>query len=328
MHTSSFRAILLAVSLLIPVAFAAGCSGGDRTEPATDGSVSGFAGRGAPESAPKEAMDAMAVGAPSAAMAPGAPPSPSLPQGRPSALSDSGVTGGGSAALTQSMLIRSGSTTIEVDSLEPAIANVRALTMRLGGFVANTSLQGGGEQLREAMLQLRIPANRFDDAISGLRAVGKVQRVDVSAEDVGEEFVDVTARVANAKRLESRLIELLARRTGKLEEVLAVERELARVREEIERYEGRLRYLRTRVAVSTLVVQLHEPAPLLNQPGTSPITDAFKQAWRNFVGFVAGFIAMLGILIPLGAIALLGVVLWLRFRPRTSRPSPPEGPKS
>lgn len=275
----------------------------------------------------------MAVGAPMAAHS-----APALErvqsQMGPSLAADTGATAGGarpsgagSNPAAQSMIIRNGSTTIEVDSLEPAIAAVRALTLRLGGFVANASLAGGGEQLREAMLQLRIPANRFDDALTGLRSVGKVERVDVSTEDVGEEFVDVTARVANAKRLESRLIELLARRTGKLEEALAVERELARVREEIERYEGRLRYLRTRVAVSTLVVQLHEPAPLLAQPGTNPIGDAFKQAWRNFVGFVAAFITLLGILAPLAAIGLLAVLLWFRFRPRRGRWAPPEPPK-
>src|SRR5205823_10851551 len=74
--------------------------------------------------------------------------------------------------------------------------------------------------------------------------IGKLESVNVSAEDVGEEYVDVAARMANARRLESRLIDLLAARTGKLKDVLDVEQELARVREEIERYEGRLRYLK------------------------------------------------------------------------------------
>ena len=103
-----------------------------------------------------------------------------------------------------------------------------------------------------------------------------------------------------------------AARTGKLEDVLAVERELARVREEIERYEGRLRYLRTRAAVSTLSVTVHEPAPILGQrPGDNPIVGALKQAWRNFVGFVAWSIASLGILIPLGLVLAAG---WYSFR--------------
>ena len=153
-------------------------------------------------------------------------------------------------SLTPQMLIRTGDASIEVDSLEAAVAAVRQLASRAGGWVANTSYSGGRHQMREATLQLRIPANRFDEAQRGLDSIGTVEWMNVSAQDVGEEYVDLGARVANSRRLEARLVELLARRTGKLEDVLAVERELARVREEIERTEGRLRYLRTRVATS------------------------------------------------------------------------------
>ena len=80
----------------------------------------------------------------------------------------------------------------------------------------------------------------------------------MSAEDVGEEFVDVAARAANGRKLEQRLIDILGTRTGKLSDVLAVERELARVREDIQRQEGRMRYLRTRASLSTLSVTVHE----------------------------------------------------------------------
>ena len=209
----------------------------------------------------------------------------------------------GGEAIVPSMLIRTGNATVEVDSLEVAVAAVRLLATRLGGYVANTSMQSGSEELRSASLELKVPSARFDEAISGLRPLGKVEAVNVSTADVGEEFVDVTARVENAKRLEDRLVTLLATRTGKLEDVLQVERELARVREEIERYEGRLRYLRTRAAVSTLTVTVHEPRPIVGRyDGATPIGDAFRAMWRNLVGFVAGFIAALGWLVPIALI--------------------------
>jgi hypothetical protein len=96
-----------------------------------------------------------------------------------------------------------------------------------------------------------------------------------------------------------------------------VERELARVREEIERYEGRLRYLRTRAAVSTLSVTVHEPAPLLGEgSGRNPIVQALRQAWRNFVGFIAWFIASLGVLVPVGALLVLVWIGFRRWKPR------------
>jgi len=95
---------------------------------------------------------------------------------------------------------------------------------------------------------------RFDQAVERLKALGKVEAVNVSVQDVGEEYVDVSARKANAQRLETRLLDLLATRAGRLEDVLNVERELARVREEVERYQGRLQFLRQHAAMSALTV--------------------------------------------------------------------------
>src|SRR5207249_4389407 len=138
--------------------------------------------------------------------------------------------------------------------------------------------------------------------LGGLSALGKLESVNVNAEDVGEEFTDVTARMTNARRLERRLIDLLGTRTGKLKDVLAVETELARVREEIERYEGRLRYLRAHTATSTLSITVHEPLPVVGTAGHSVMGDAFAQAWRNFVELVAFVVQSLGVVLPMGVI--------------------------
>ncbi len=219
-------------------------------------------------------------------------------------------------AVNPSMIIRTGSASVEVDSLELAIAAVQRIATSLGGWVGNTSLASGDYEVRRATIELKIPSARYDEALAGLKPIGKVESVSSNAEDVGEEFVDLTARTANARRLEERLITLLATRTGKLEDVLNVERELARVREEIERYDGRIRYLRTRIATSTLSVTVHERAPLVNpSPGENVIAEAFRDAWRNFVHFLAAFIASLGVLVPLLALLALVVVVWRRFVP-------------
>jgi len=219
--------------------------------------------------------------------------------------------------IVPSMLIRTGSASIEVQRLDPAILKVRQLATRLGGYVANSSISGGRDQVRSATLEVKIPAARYDQAVSGLGAIGRVESVNTTVDDVGEEYVDLSSRAANAKRLEERLVTLLATRTGRLEDVLAVERELARVREQIERYEGRLRYLRTRAAVSTLSITVHEPLPLLGQnPGENPIIAAIRQAWRNFVGFIAWLIASLGVIVPAGVIAIAGWYVYRRIRRR------------
>lgn len=231
----------------------------------------------------------------------------------------------------QAMIIKNGDVTIEVDSMELAIVRVTELAKRLNGAVANSSINTGEKNFRTARVVLRIPSVQFDAAMSGLNPIGKVESQNVGSEDVTEQFVDMTARMKNARRLEERLISLLATRTGKLEDVLAVERELARVREEIERYEGHLRYLSTRAAVSTITVNLHEKYPIVGAaPGQNVLVDAFRSAWRNFVNVVAGTISAIGALLPLLVLALL-IALGLRklgWLPGFRRQPPPPRPPS
>jgi hypothetical protein len=200
------------------------------------------------------------------------------------------------------MIIRTATASIEVDSLQPAVALLSQLATSVGGYVAGSGIETGKNQLRQAFIQLKIPAERFDEVVAGLKPIGKLESVNVDAQDVGEEFVDVTARMENARRLERRLIELLATRTGKLKDVLDVERELARVREEIDRYEGRIRYLKAHTAMSTLSVTVHEPLPVVGTAGKSVMGEAFTQAWRNFVVLVSLTVQALGVILPLGLV--------------------------
>ena len=241
--------------------------------------------------------------------------------GRPAAmaLSEAVVTAADplppvSPADASSMIIRTANVTIEVDSLERAVARVRELATHLGGYVASTDITTGKSQLRNARLEMKVPAERFDASLSGLTPIGKVESVGVESEDVGEQFVDVSARMENARRLEQRLIGLLATRTGKLKDVLDVEQTLARVREEIERYEGRIRYLRAHTAMSTLSVYVHEPVPIVAAAGRGPISEAFRQAWRNFVLLLAFGVQSLGVVLPLGTIAIAVWILTRRLR--------------
>jgi len=221
--------------------------------------------------------------------------------------------------LASRLIVRTGQASIEVDSLESSMAELRRIVQRVGGFVADASVQSGRNQLRSATLQLKVPSSRFDDLTQGLEPLGRLQFVNVAAEDVSEEFVDLTARVANGRRLEDRLVELLRTRTGKLQDVLTVERELARVREEIERMEGRMRFLKTSAQLSTLSVNLFEPAPIVaSHPGQSVIGEAFKTAWRNFVGVLAGAIASLGFVVPIVVLGWGALLAGKRYRRRTA----------
>ena len=294
----------------LPVAFD---KGANRDRPAFGTGAGGSVGATSGSSAPVMAEERARTAAPAPAPPMGAPiePGAQLPSM--------------SSTTTPSMVIRTGDARVEVDSLEIALARLQALASRVGGYIGNTSMQAGEREVRQATVELKMPAERFDATRAGLSEIGRVEYVNVQAQDVGEEYVDVTARVENARRLEQRLVALLAARTGRLEEVLSVERELNRIRETIERYEGRLRYLRTRAAVSTLLITVHEKEPLVGEFGSgNRIMEAFRNAWRNFVGFLAMFIESLGVLVPLGIIAaVIARWMWRRKPPRAEPPVAP-----
>jgi Domain of unknown function (DUF4349) len=224
-----------------------------------------------------------------------------------------------SADIAGSMLIRHGEASLEVTHLDDALAKVRQSATQFGGFVANTSIRNGKEEKPAAILQIRVPSAQFDALVGALGTVGKVESVTATVQDVGEEFVDMGARATNARRMEVRLVEMLATRTGKLEEVLTVEQELRRVREEIERYDARLRYLEKHASVSSLDITLHEPRALIDRPRPGPIVVAIGTAWERTLGVLAWCIASLGVIVPLGLLLGLGVMLyrWMqvpRFR--------------
>lgn len=291
---------VMALLALLAVAFTTQ----NRASSETDLSDQASLGYSTPAAAPMPprltAGRARAIGAGSAekAMAQSAPPAVPVSQV--------------SQPVAAGMVIRNGDVSVEVDSVELAMDRLRQLATSLGGYVGNVSTHTGEHEVRSATLELKVPAARFDDAMSGMVPLGKVERSTATAQDVGEEFVDLTARVENARRLEARLVALLAQRTGKLEDVLAVERELARVREEIERYEGRLRYLGSRVAISTVVATVHEKVPVIaGQPGANIFANAFVNMWRNFVRVIAAGIEALGVVVPM---AVLGWIGWLGVR--------------
>lgn len=211
------------------------------------------------------------------------------------------------------MLIRSGEMTLRVDSLDRALARLREVAAAVGAVLSGSSTHTGDDAYQSATATLRLQSEHFDRAIEGLRRIGFVEGVSVATEDVGEEYVDVSARVTNGRRLEARLLGLLATRTGKLSDVVEVERELARVREHIEALEGRRRYLASHAALSTLTVNLHEPRVIVGVAGQGVMRQSFEQSWENFVWLMGLLIRSIGVVVPLALLASLAWGIARRF---------------
>ena len=127
-----------------------------------------------------------------------------------------------------------------------------------GGLVGKVTISRTRGDARSLSATLLIPASRLDAALPSLKAIGLVLEEFQGGDDVTEQVVDVEARLTNARNTEKRLVELLQKRTGDLADVLAAEREISRVREEIERHDAQRKNLERRVAYATLILEVTE----------------------------------------------------------------------
>jgi len=187
-----------------------------------------------------------------------------------------------------------------------------SLVETYGGFVANSLTSRRHNDNQSGHWVIRVPVQQYSDLLSGLDSLGFAESRSENAQDVTEEFVDIEARIKNKKALEARVIGILEDRSGKLSEILEIERELSRVREEIERMEGRLRFLQERSSLATITLECREEQEY--QPATAPtfvsrITSAFsgsiKTLQRGAADLIVGIVALAPWML------LIGVVLWL-----------------
>jgi uncharacterized protein DUF4349 len=221
-------------------------------------------------------------------------------------------------------VIRTGKLDLVVDDYDATHAKLEALLNAAGGYIDSTQVAHREGAVGAATIVVRIPSEQFATIIPKLRTLGEIESESTAAEDITDQYVDLSARLASAKTLEKRLLELASERTGNVENLLAVERELARVRGEIEGYEGRIRQWDGQIAMSTLTLGLTTRAPVIAaKPTPSPglgerISSAFGasvDALRAFASGVAiSAIALVPWLVLLIPGALVGRRLYRRHR--------------
>lgn len=183
---------------------------------------------------------------------------------------------------------------------------------RYGGFVLTSHLRRGGQG---GTLTMRIPAERFEVALADLEGLGSVRSETISGEDVGQQFVDLEARLRNWEAQEAVLLRLMDRAES-VTDTIKVQSELSGIQLEIEQIRGRLRFLRDQTSLGTITATF---APLTPKPDAP---NRFAKSWSRAVelmqSFVAGLIVTTGVLVPLAVIALIGYVIFRSVRPRFS----------
>lgn len=158
----------------------------------------------------------------------------------------------------QRKIIYKATLTLTVEDFGATEKAMAALVKEAGGYVSQFREDRPPGSIRGGQWVLRVPVEKFDAVLEGASQLGVPQNRQVESEDISEEHVDLTARLASKQGIEARLLELVKTKTGEVKDVVAVETELGRVREEIERIEGRLRFLADRVALTTITIHAYE----------------------------------------------------------------------
>ena len=136
---------------------------------------------------------------------------------------------------------------------------------------------GGNEPYRISSITLRVPAERFDETIERIRAHGReVIAEDVTGRDVTAAFTDIQSRMRNAQATEKQLLEIMAT-SRTVQDTLEVQREVAKVREQIETFQGQLNVLADQAALSTITVNMH-PVPDLRVERRAPDQYAMHES--------------------------------------------------
>jgi len=241
-----------------------------------------------------------------------APPAPGTVAGGAQKTDDS-------APAVARKLVRKASLELEVKSAKDALARATRIAESQGGFVATSeqSAQGNGPgETTSVTLTLRVPADHFIPALEALRKLGAGPGSErVTTEDVSEEFIDLEARIRNQRALEAQFLEIMKQAT-KVEEALHVQREIATVRTEIDRMEGRRRFLERETSLATITLQLVTAQPIVST-GFGDFGRSVSQAASDSVtvgaGIITGVIRLVGVLVPFALLLGLPGALALRF---------------
>jgi uncharacterized protein DUF4349 len=234
-------------------------------------------------------------------------------------------------------VIRNGVLAIEVASPTDNQSKIASIAESHQGFVVTTEYAQRTDDDRtkpetSVTLVVRVPQEHFDAALNEIRAIGvRVVQQKVTGQDVTEEFMDLEARVKSQKALETQFLEIM-KRAGTVQDALNVQTALANVRTEIEKLEGRRRFLENQTSLSTINVTLQSPTAIVNASGfwygvRSAFADGVSAAVAIILILIRIVVAMLPILILIVLPAALIVKLILKRR-RGKRMSSVSAPKT
>lgn len=215
----------------------------------------------------------------------------------------------GKAISMERKIISTAQLQLEVDNIPSTVNKITNITLQQGGFISGSSVTGY-EERKNGQVTVRVPQKNFYAAIEQIEVLGTVKSKDLHGQDVTEEYIDINARLGNFKKQEERLQEIL-KMANTVKDVLEIERELNRVRSEIESLTKKLNYYNESIEMSTITVDVDEPAPFFEGWG---ITDALKQSVNRFFDSISGLIEFTGFILPIAVYLIVVIFIGIKVK--------------
>lgn len=218
--------------------------------------------------------------------------------------------------LAERKVVRNGNLSLLVEKAEETAQEVKNIANALDGYVSSSRIYEASEGVKSGTITIRVRADKFDQAMEEIKDLAiKVEEEQESARDVTEEFVDLEARINNLKVEEAQYLELMEK-TDSVEEILKITARLSSVRGQIERLEGRLKYLSDQVEMSSIRVSLTSEAEIevfgIRWRPLYMVKKSFKamlSGLRKYTSFVISFLFILPVIVLwLGSFVLLAFI--------------------
>lgn len=213
-------------------------------------------------------------------------------------------TNGPAESSSERKLVRTGSISLEVESLAKTNSAVQSWASSLGGYVANSNESG-----TFLSISVRIPSNRFDEAMSSLGSFGRTLSRSVSSKDVTEQFYDLETRIKTKELMLERLNNYLSNAKN-VSDMIQIEGKLNDVTTELESMKGRMKRLSSQIDFSTIDISARLPS---NKTEDGFVLPDARGRFRDFVGNILGFFVILIFIVLYVAVFGTPIVLILAF---------------
>lgn len=227
-------------------------------------------------------------------------------------------------------IIRNADLQLESDAPEEAQQKITTIAESKGGFVVESTQSSSNVKsaTRDTVaMTIRVPAEKFNETLDEVRKTASRVIVEtIKGTDVTEEFIDIEARLKAKRTLEAQFMEIM-KRADSVSAALEVQKQLSEVRAEIEKIEGRKRFLENQASLSTIKIKLQ--TPLAFSTNSSGFLYRLKESIGNgfdaALNFVLGFVTVLIAILPFLILIVLPIFLVLRYfwkrlrRPKSTR---------